>query len=135
MMSGAPVAQAIRFGVVGASGTLINLIVFALLHDLRLASLLCGAVAFVVACQYNFLLHSRVSFRSGARPTLGGAARFLALSSATLGLNLSMLSGLQHVGASALVAQAAGIAAGFPVNFLGARAWVFRAQARAATAS
>lgn len=117
--------QAMRFGLVSGSGSVVNLMTFSLLHRLSLTPALCSAIAFLVACEYNFTLHTRLTFQ--VSPSAAGwfSWRFLALSVAALGVNLAVLYGGQHAGLPVLAAQTAGIAAGFPINFLGSRIWVF----------
>lgn len=124
-MSPKLLGQTVRFATVSGSGTIVNLATFWLLRHGSVPDLASGAVAFIVACHYNFALHSRITFA----PVPSGAAwfslRFLALSVAALGVNLAVLSSVRHTGAPALAAQTAGIALGFPVNFIGSRRWVF----------
>lgn len=119
-------SQALRFVLVSGSGTVINLMTFSLLRRMSVPAGICSVAAFAVACEYNFTLHARVTFQVGQRTAGWFSWRFFVLSSATLGVNLLVLYAAQRAGLPALVAQLAGIAVGFPINFAGSRLWVFQ---------
>jgi putative flippase GtrA len=119
--------QLLKFGLVGASGYLINLGVFALLADYAGIHHLVAAVgAFGVAVTNNFLWNRYWTFGPGEGPAHFQAARFFAVSLASLGLNLVVLEALVS---SALVgdltAQAIAVAVAMPFNFLGNKLWTF----------
>ncbi len=122
--------QLFQFAVVGGSGYLINLIVFALLtQSLDLHHIPAAIGAFAVAVTNNFILNRVWTFRlQGAREAHAGfqAARFFAVSLAGLGVNLLVLTILvDAIGMSELPAQAAAVAAATPVNFIGNKLWTF----------
>ncbi len=93
--------RAIRFGVVGLSGTLVNTVVLYLLVDrLGLNHLAAAVVATEVAILSNFLLNDRWTFR-GVGPARPWHERALAYNSVALvGLlvSVSVLAGLTYVG-------------------------------------
>lgn len=119
--------QLLKFGLVGASGYLINLGVFALLAGYLGVHHLAAAVgAFSVAVTSNFLWNRHWTFGPGEGPAHFQAARFFAVSLAALGLNLAVLEVLVssgHVGD--LTAQAIAVAVAMPFNFLGNKLWTF----------
>jgi dolichol-phosphate mannosyltransferase len=122
--------QLFQFAVVGASGYVINLIVFALLTgttDVR--HTLAAVGAFCVAVTNNFVLNRVWTFRSqGARGDHAGfqAARFFAVSLAGLAVNLVALNLLiDGAGLAELPAQAIAVAVATPVNFIGNKLWTF----------
>ena len=127
--------QLFQFGVVGGSGYVINLIVFALLTaGTDLHHVLAAVGAFVVAVSNNFVLNRVWTFRQqGAREDHAGfqAARFFAVSLVGLGVNLVVLTLLVDVAEVAeLPAQAIAVAVATPVNFIGNKLWTFgRARA------
>jgi putative flippase GtrA len=119
--------QLLKFGLVGGSGYLINLAVFALLaasFDVHHAIAAVGA--FCVAVTNNFLWNRHWTFGPGERAAHFQAARFLTVSVASLGLNIAVLELLlsgQVVGE--LPAQAIAVAVAMPFNFLGNKLWTF----------
>lgn len=122
--------QLFQFAVVGGSGYVINLAVFAALTQLADAHPLLAAVgAFVVAVTNNFVLNRIWTFRKqGAREYHAGfqAARFFAVSVAALGVNLLILALLLYVvELPEILAQGVAIAAATPVNFIGNKLWTF----------
>jgi len=119
--------QLLKFGLVGASGYLINLGVFALLSSyLGVHHLLAAVGAFCVAVTNNFLWNRYWTFGPGEGPAHFQAARFFAVSLASLGLNLVVLQALVASGAvGELGAQAIAVAVAMPFNFLGNKLWTF----------
>ena len=123
--------QLLRFAVVGASGYVVNLAVFALaLHGAGLHYRGAALAAFGVAVSNNFLWNRRWTFRAdGSRndPARRQAARFLVVSVAAFLVGLVVLTGLVELGGVAeLPAQAAAIVAVTPLSFLANRLWSFR---------
>ena len=122
--------QLFQFGVVGGSGYVINLIVFALLTEVSdLHHVLAAVAAFVVAVSNNFVLNRIWTFRQqGAREDHAGfqAARFFAVSIVGLAVNLIVLTVLvDGFELPELPAQAIAVAAATPVNFIGNKLWTF----------
>jgi dolichol-phosphate mannosyltransferase len=119
--------QLFKFGIVGGSGYLINLAVFALLAGaLDLHHLAAAIGAFCVAVSSNFLWNRYWTFGPGDGPAHFQAARFFAVSLAALGLNLVVLELLLAGGGiGELTAQAIAVAVAMPFNFLGNKLWTF----------
>jgi putative flippase GtrA len=118
--------QLLKFGIVGGSGYLINLAVFALLDGLGLEHSLAAIGAFCVAVTNNFILNRYWTFGPGEGLARMQAARFLLVSLASLGLNLAALELLiTGIGMGDLAAQAIAVALAMPFNFLGNRLWTF----------
>ncbi|MGD9695613.1 MAG: GtrA family protein [Thermoleophilia bacterium] len=119
--------QLVRFCLVGTSGYVINLAVFALLlHGAGAHYILAAIGAFCVAWTSNFLFNKFWTFRRHELSALNQGARYLAVSLVALGLNLVVLELLVSAGAPEVLAQAIAIAAVMPVNFLLNRRWSFR---------
>lgn len=119
--------QLLKFGVVGGSGYLINLAVFAVLAGgLGLHHLAAAVGAFCVALANNFLWNRHWTFEAGHGHPGFQAARFFAVSVAALLVNLAALE-LLISGASMgdLPAQAIAVAVAMPFNFLGNKLWTF----------
>lgn len=122
--------QLFQFGVVGGSGYVINLAVFALLTGVtEIHHVLAAVAAFVVAVSNNFILNRVWTFRQqGAREDHAGfqAARFFVVSLVGLAVNLVVLTLLvDGFDVAELPAQAVAVAAATPVNFIGNKLWTF----------
>jgi putative flippase GtrA len=119
--------QLLKFGLVGASGYLVNLGVFALLAGSFDVHHITAAIgAFAVAVTNNFLWNRHWTFGPGDGPAHFQAARFFTVSLASLGLNIAVLELLLYTEAvGELPAQAIAVAAAMPFNFLGNKLWTF----------
>jgi putative flippase GtrA len=119
--------QLLKFGIVGGSGYLINLAVFAVLSDnLGFHHLLAAVGAFCVAITNNFLWNRHWTFGPGEGPAHAQAIRFLTVSVASLLINLAALEALvAGTSLGDLGAQAIAVALAMPFNFLGNRLWTF----------
>jgi putative flippase GtrA len=118
--------QLLKFGLVGGSGYLINLAVFAVLAGLGVHHVLAAICAFCVAVTNNFILNRYWTFGPGEGPAHFQAARFFTVSLASLGLNIAVLELLisSHT-TGELTAQAIAVAVAMPFNFLGNKLWTF----------
>jgi putative flippase GtrA len=117
--------QLVRFGLVGASGYVVNLVTFTLavgtLHYVPAAIL-----AFLAGVTNNFLLNRNWTFRVTHGHRGHQALRFLVVSLAAFGVSLVVLTGLVELaGLPEILAQAVAVVAGLPVNFLGQKLWSF----------
>jgi putative flippase GtrA len=119
--------QALKFGLVGGSGYLINLAVFAALAGLLgIHHTVAALAAFAVAVTNNFLLNRYWTFGPGEGQAGFQAARFFVVSLASLSLSLIVLEALLHDHvAGELTAQAIAVAVAMPFNFLGNKLWTF----------
>jgi putative flippase GtrA len=119
--------QLIRFGLVGASGYLINLAVFALLVEGAGLHHIPGALAsFCVAVSSNFYWNRHWTFRASDGHAGFQAARFFTVSIGALLVNLALLQTLVSTGLAELPAQAIAVATAMPVNFIGNKLWTFQ---------
>jgi dolichol-phosphate mannosyltransferase len=118
-----------RFSLVGASGYVINLAVFALsVHGLGLDYRLAACLAFAVAVSNNFVLNRHWTFQAGHGHAGFQAARFVAVSLLAFAFNLAALELLVVVAElPELPAQAMAIVSATPLNFAGNKLWSFRA--------
>lgn len=119
--------QLLKFGLVGGSGYLINLAVFAVLAgSFGIHHTIAAIGAFCVAVTSNFLWNRYWTFGPGEGPAHFQAARFFAVSLASLGLNLAVLELLvSSHSVGELTAQAIAVAVAMPFNFLGNKLWTF----------
>jgi dolichol-phosphate mannosyltransferase len=120
--------QLVRFAIVGASGYVINLALFAFcVHALALGYALSAVLSFVVAVFNNFWWNRHWTF--AARDGHAGfqAARFFLVCIGALGLNLAVLAALvDGAGLAKVPAQAIAVLCATPVSFLGNKLWTFR---------
>jgi putative flippase GtrA len=119
--------QLLKFGLVGCSGYLVNLAVFALLAgNLGVHHLGAALGAFCVAVANNFLWNRHWTFEPGDGHPGFQAARFFAVSVGALLINLAVLEALvSGTSIGDLGAQAIAVAVAMPFNFLGNKLWTF----------
>jgi putative flippase GtrA len=121
--------QLIRFGLVGASGFIVNLAVYALfVHGVGAPYQLAAALAWLVAVSSNFVLNRHWTFdRPGGRVHHQALRFFLVSLGAFALVNLVLLTLLvEQAGLAKVPAQALAVAAATPFNFLGNKLWSFR---------
>jgi len=121
--------QLVRFGLVGASGYVVNLAVFTLaVHAAGIDYRVAAVMAFVVSVANNFWWNRHWTF--DARDGHAGfqAARFLTVSVvAFLFAYAVLLTLVEGAGMPEVAAQATAIVAATPLSFLGQKLWSFRA--------
>jgi len=119
--------QLFKFGVVGGSGYVINLIVFAVLTEaLGIHHIAAAVLSFCVAVSNNFLLNRHWTFQATEGHAGFQAARFFTVSLVGLGVNLVILELLvSAAGMAELPSQAIAVALATPVNFIGNKLWTF----------
>jgi putative flippase GtrA len=118
--------QLLQFGIVGASGYLINLAVFAVVNGaLDIHYIPAAIIAFCVAVTNNFWWNRHWTFDAKAGHAGFQAARFFTVSALALVVNLVALKLLVGGGMSELPAQAIAVAIAMPFNFVGNKLWTF----------
>jgi dolichol-phosphate mannosyltransferase len=118
--------QLFQFGVVGASGYVVNLAVFALMvGPLDLHYIPAAIVAFCVAVTNNFWWNRHWTFDAKHGHAGFQAARFFTVSVLALGVNLIALELLVQAGVSDVPAQALAVIIAMPFNFIGNKLWTF----------
>jgi dolichol-phosphate mannosyltransferase len=135
----AAASRMFRFGIVGASGVVVNQGLLMLLHGvLGLALLLSSVVAIETSILSNFTLNSlwtwKIDLGGSLRSWAQKAAQYHAATiiSAFTG-NVVVLMALVHFfGTDYRIANLAGIAVGTGFNFLAGEYWVFRSPRRPA---
>jgi putative flippase GtrA len=118
--------QLFQFGIVGASGYLINLAVFALVNGaLGIHYIVAAIAAFCVAVTSNFWWNRHWTFDAKHGHAGFQAARFFTVSVLALVINLIALKLLVGGGMGELPAQAISVAIAMPFNFVGNKLWTF----------
>jgi dolichol-phosphate mannosyltransferase len=119
--------QLFKFGAVGASGYVVNLVVYWLAYEKFGAHYNPAAViAFVFAVANNFWWNRHWTFDAKDGHAGFQASRFFVVSLVALGFNLILLNIFVALGVDELVAQAVAIVCVTPVNFIGNKLWSFR---------
>ena len=117
--------QLVKFGVVGASGYVINLVVYALL--LGIGPHKAAVVSFIVSAANNYWWNRHWTFADSKGHFAHQGARFFVVASAALLVNqLWLLLFLDVVGLGEIVSQMIAIALVTPLNFVGNKLWSFR---------
>jgi putative flippase GtrA len=116
-----------KFGCVGASGYIVNLVVYTLLlkkADLHYLAAATGS--FLVAASWNYWWNRHWTFREQRGSFTLQGARFFTISALVYLANLGVLSLLVSLGLGKIVAQAIAVLLVTPLNFLGNKLWSFR---------
>ena len=121
-----------KFCLVGASGYVVNLGVFAAAVEIaNLHHLVAATLAFVIAVLNNFWWNRHWTFGAGGGHAGFQAARFLAVSVAAFVVAAAILEVLvSHAGTPEILAQAISIVAATPLNFVGNKMWSFGLRGR-----
>lgn len=130
------IGTAVRFLLVGSLGTLLDLILFALLHSwLSLPVLLANMLSYSAGIINNYLLHRHWTYADQQHTAAGTqATRFVIVSLSALALNTALvlllaepLNWLLHTTtAGALLAKLIATGVGLIWNFLANHYWTFR---------
>jgi dolichol-phosphate mannosyltransferase len=120
--------QLVRFGAVGTSGYVVNLVVFAAgVHLAGIDYRVSAVVAWIVSVTNNFWWNRHWTFSAGEAHPLQQGIRFFAVSLLVFGFSYAVLVGLvSGMGVTKVLAQAIAIAAGTPLNFVGQKLWSFK---------
>src|ERR671922_1525742 len=116
--------QLVKFCVVGASGYVVNLAVYALLLNwANLHYRLAATGSFLVAVANNYTWNRVWTFRHQRGHIGYQGLRFLIVSLVVYAANLALLSGFVAAGAGKIVSQAIAVVLVTPLNFLGNKLW------------
>jgi dolichol-phosphate mannosyltransferase len=118
--------QLLQFGLVGGSGYVVNLAVFAVLNGpFDIHYIAAAILAFCVAVTNNFWWNRHWTFDAKHGHAGFQAARFFTVSVLALVINLIALKLLVNGGVTELPAQAISVAIAMPFNFVGNKLWTF----------
>ncbi len=121
--------QLVQFGAVGASGFLVNLIVYSALLDADVRYRVAAGAAFCVAVGNNFTWNRLWTFRHrrDASHAAFQAARFFTVAVSAFLLSFVVLLVLvEAFGVGKIVAQLVAVGLVMPLSFLGNKLWSFR---------
>jgi putative flippase GtrA len=119
--------QLLRFVLVGASGYVVNLAVFALaVHAFEVHYRVAAVLAFLVSVANNFWWNRHWTFAAHEGHAGFQAARFFLVSAVAFGFSYLVLVLLvEDAGMAKVLAQAIAIVAATPLSFLGQKLWSF----------
>jgi len=118
-----------KFCVVGATGYVVNLAVFAtLVHGADMHYIPAAVCSFLVAVTNNYLWNRVWTFRHERGHIAYQGLRFLVVSTIALAANLAFLAILVALGMPKIPAQAIAIVLVTPWNFVANKLWSFRRQ-------
>ncbi len=117
--------QLAQFGLVGLSGYVVNLVVYAAL--LGIGAHKAAFVSFIVSAANNYWWNRHWTFSAQKGHFAQQGLRFFVVALAALAVNqLWLLVFLDWLGWGKLVSQAVAIVLVTPLNFLGNKLWSFR---------
>jgi dolichol-phosphate mannosyltransferase len=118
--------QLLKFCVVGATGYVVNLVVYAVLVKSAGIHYIPAAIcSFLVAVTNNYTWNRVWTFRAERGHYGYQGMRFLVVSTLALVTNLAVLQILVDAGLDKVAAQAIAIVLVTPVNFIGNKLWSF----------
>jgi dolichol-phosphate mannosyltransferase len=116
-----------KFLVVGASGYVVNLVVYSVLvQSSGFHYLAAATVSFFFAVTNNYLWNRLWTFRGQRGNVAYQGMRFFVVALVSLAANLAVLKVLIDLGTPKVRAQAIAIVLVTPLNFLGNKLWSFR---------
>jgi putative flippase GtrA len=119
--------ELVKFCLVGASGYVVNLLVYvALLDGADLDYRLAATGSFLVAVTNNYLWNRLWTFRHHRGHFAYQGLRFLVVAIVAYLCNLAILTLLVELGVGEVIAQAIAIVLVTPANFVGNKLWSFR---------
>ncbi len=121
--------QLLRFGAVGASGYVVNLIAFAAcVHPMSINYKIASVIAFLVAVVNNFWWNRHWTFGAKQQHPMTQAIRFFFVSLVAFGFSYVILVSLvDGAGVEKVLAQAIAVVAAMPLSFIGQKLWSFKA--------
>ena len=120
--------QFLRFGAVGASGYVVNLVVFAIcVHPLSVNYRVASALAFLIAVINNFWWNRHWTFDAKQAHPFKQALKFFLVSLVAFGFSYVVLVSLvDGAGFDKVVAQAIAVICAMPLSFIGQKLWSFK---------
>jgi putative flippase GtrA len=121
--------QLAKFSLVGASGYVVNLVVYTvLLRGAGLHYALAATCSFVVAVTNNYIWNRLWTFHEQRGHVGWQGLRFLIVALVAYAANLAILAVLVESGTDKILAQAIAVILVVPLNFIGNKLWSFRSR-------
>ena len=119
--------QLAKYSAVGASGYVVNLVVYtALLRGAGLHYALAATCSFVVAVTNNYIWNRLWTFHAQRGHVGWQGLRFLIVALVAYAANLAILAVFVESGTDKVLAQAIAVVLVTPLNFIGNKLWSFR---------
>jgi putative flippase GtrA len=118
--------QLAKFSTVGATGYVVNLVVYASLIEASLHYNLAALFSFLVAVTNNYTWNRLWTFRGQRGHVAFQGLRFLVVAVAALAVNELLLTAFVAAGLGKIVSQAIAVMLVMPINFVGNKLWSFR---------
>jgi putative flippase GtrA len=114
----------IRFGLVGASATLLYALLVGVLLQLRIGLVLAHCMSYAAAIPYSYFAQRGFTFRS-SRAHLVSLPRFLLTNSASFLLSTTIVAASKQLQLPALISVTAVVVVVPLINYLCLNSWVF----------
>jgi putative flippase GtrA len=118
--------QLAKFSTVGASGYVVNLVVYTALLEAGLHYNIAAFCSFLVAVTNNYTWNRLWTFRGQRGHVAFQGLRFLVVAVAALAVNELLLTAFVAAGLGKVVSQAIAVMLVMPINFVGNKLWSFR---------
>jgi putative flippase GtrA len=118
--------QLAKFSTVGATGYVVNLVVYTTLIEAGLHYNLAAFCSFLVAVTNNYTWNRLWTFRGARGHVAYQGIRFLIVAVAALAVNEILLTAFVAAGLGKVVSQAIAVLLVMPINFVGNKLWSFR---------
>jgi putative flippase GtrA len=118
--------QLAKFSTVGATGYVVNLVVYTALIEQGLHYNLAAFCSFLVAVTNNYTWNRLWTFRGARGHVAYQGIRFLIVAVAALAVNELLLTAFVAAGLGKVVSQAIAVVLVMPINFVGNKLWSFR---------
>jgi putative flippase GtrA len=118
--------QLAKFSTVGATGYVVNLVVYTALIEAGLHYNLAAFCSFLVAVTNNYTWNRLWTFRGARGHVAYQGIRFLIVAVAALAVNEILLTAFVAAGLGKIVSQAIAVVLVMPINFVGNKLWSFR---------
>jgi putative flippase GtrA len=118
--------QLAKFSTVGATGYVVNLVVYTALIEAGLHYNLAALCSFLVAVTNNYTWNRLWTFRGQRGHVAYQGLRFLVVAVAALAVNELLLTLFVELGLGKVVSQAIAVVLVMPINFVGNKLWSFR---------
>jgi putative flippase GtrA len=121
--------QLLRFGAVGASGYIVNLVAYTVcVRGISIDYKVASVIAFLVAVVNNFWWNRHWTFAAKQAHPVRQGLKFFAVSVVAFGFSYVVLVSLvDGAGVDKVLAQAVAVLAAMPLSFIGQKLWSFKA--------
>ena len=123
--------QFLKFNAVGLVNTLIDFVIFTLLHSLGMVYALAQVISYSAGTANSFILNKKVTFKDRNRGNHEGfdkaqLLKFIVLNLVVLGISLLLMHLLtDKLGIQVLISKVLVTFVTVIINFFGSRKWVF----------